>query len=155
MRYDLLLSTPIPGKTGFSSTYSNTGEMSNKGVEFQITTKNIQKKDFNWETSFNIAHNANLIERLPVSFSQYDRDWVRLEEGKPMYSFWLYKQLYVDPQTGFISSKSKDGRPLQALELPGLWNGAMSDWNTLMVEVPASTFNPVKTVNDLLRPSHQ
>ena len=98
--YDLLLSTPIPGKTGFSSTYSNLGEMSNKGVEFQITTKNIQKKDFNWETSFNIAHNANLIERLPVSFSQYDRDWVRLEEGKPMYSFWLYKQLYVDPQTG-------------------------------------------------------
>ncbi|MCR4921138.1 MAG: DUF4301 family protein [Bacteroidaceae bacterium] len=62
---------------------------------------------------------------------------------------------FVDPQTGFISSKSKDGRPLQALELPGLWNGAMSDWNTLMVEVPASTFNPVKTVNDLLRPSHQ
>ena len=98
--YDLLLSTPIPGKTGFSSTYSNLGEMSNKGVEFQITTKNIQKKDFNWETSFNIAHNANLIERLPVSFSQYDRDWVRLEEGNPMYSFWLYKQLYVDPQTG-------------------------------------------------------
>jgi TonB-linked SusC/RagA family outer membrane protein len=98
--YDLLLSTPIPGKTGFSSTYSNLGEMSNNGVEFQITTKNIQKKDFNWETSFNIAHNANLIERLPVSFSQYDRDWVRLEEGKPMYSFWLYKQLYVDPQTG-------------------------------------------------------
>jgi len=98
--YDLLLSTPIPGKTGFSSTYSNLGEMSNKGVEFQISTKNIQKKDFNWETSFNIAHNANLIERLPVSFSQYDRDWVRLEEGKPMYSFWLYKQLYVDPQTG-------------------------------------------------------
>ena len=98
--YDLLLSTPIPGKTGFSSTYSNLGEMSNKGVEFQITTKNIQKKDFNWETSFNIAHNANLIERLPVSFSQYDRDWVRLEEGKPMYSFWLYKQLYVDSQTG-------------------------------------------------------
>ena len=62
---------------------------------------------------------------------------------------------YVDAQTGFISSKSKDGRPLQALELPGLWNGAMSDWNTLMVEVPAATFNPVKTVNDLLRPAHQ
>ncbi len=62
---------------------------------------------------------------------------------------------YVDRETGFISSKSKDGRPLQALELPGLWNGAMSDWNTLMVEVPAATFNPVKTVNDLLRPAHQ
>jgi hypothetical protein len=62
---------------------------------------------------------------------------------------------YVDPQTGFISKKSKDGRELKALELPGLWNGAMSDWNTIFVEVPIITFNPVKTVNDLLRPQHQ
>lgn len=62
---------------------------------------------------------------------------------------------YVDPQTGFISHKSKDGRELLALELPGLWNGAMSRWNTIFVEVPVSTFNPVKTVNDLLRPQHQ
>lgn len=62
---------------------------------------------------------------------------------------------YVDPQTAFISSKSKDGKELKALELPGLWNGAMSDWNTIFVEVPLSTFNPVKTVNDLLRPEHQ
>ena len=62
---------------------------------------------------------------------------------------------YVDPATGFISSKSAGGRDLRALELPGLWNGAMSLWNTVFVEVPASTFNPVKTVNDLLRPAHQ
>ena len=62
---------------------------------------------------------------------------------------------YVDPQTGFISSKSKDGKELKALELPGLWNGAMSDWNTIFVEVSLGTFNPVKTVNDLLRPQHQ
>ncbi|MCQ2074290.1 MAG: DUF4301 family protein [Bacteroidaceae bacterium] len=62
---------------------------------------------------------------------------------------------YVDPATGFISSKSKNGRELKALELPGLWNGAMSDWTTLFVEVPLSTFNPVKTVNDLLRKQHQ
>lgn len=62
---------------------------------------------------------------------------------------------YVDKQTGFISEKSKDGRELKALELPGLWNGAMSDWNTVFVEVPIETFNPVKTVNDLLRPEHQ
>jgi hypothetical protein len=62
---------------------------------------------------------------------------------------------YVDPQTGFISQKSKNGRELKALELPGLWNGAMSDWNTVFVEVPIETFNPVKTVNDLLRPQHQ
>ena len=62
---------------------------------------------------------------------------------------------FVDKNTGFISYKSKDGRDLKALELPGLWNGAMSDWNTVFVEVPISTFNPVKTVNDLLRKEHQ
>lgn len=61
---------------------------------------------------------------------------------------------YVDPQTGFISIKSKNGKELKALELPGLWNGAMSDWNTIFVEVPADTFNPVKTINDLLRVHH-
>lgn len=62
---------------------------------------------------------------------------------------------YVDPETGFISSKSVKGTDIKALELPGLWNGAMSDWNTIFVEVPADTFNPVKTVNDLLRPAHK
>lgn len=62
---------------------------------------------------------------------------------------------YVDPSTGFISHKSKNGRELKAMELPGLWNGAMSDWNTVFVEVPLGTFNPVKTVNDLLRDAHQ
>lgn len=62
---------------------------------------------------------------------------------------------YTDPDTGFISIKSKDGRELKALELPGLWNGAMARWNTVFVEVPSGTFNPVKTVLDLLRPAHQ
>jgi hypothetical protein len=62
---------------------------------------------------------------------------------------------YVDVNTGFISHKSKDGKELKALELPGLWNGAMSDWNTVFVEVPLATFNPVKTVNDLYREQHQ
>jgi len=62
---------------------------------------------------------------------------------------------HVDKNTGFISLKSKNGKELKALELPGLWNGAMSDWNTIFVEVPIDTFNPVKTVNDLLRPQHQ
>ena len=62
---------------------------------------------------------------------------------------------HVDEDAGFISSKSYQGRDLKALELPGLWNGAMSDWNTLFVEVPIETFNPVKVVLDLLRPAHQ
>ena len=62
---------------------------------------------------------------------------------------------FVDETTGFISSKSRKGVEFKALELPGLWNGAMSRWNTVFVEVPAETFNPVKTVNDLLRGAHQ
>ncbi len=62
---------------------------------------------------------------------------------------------FVDPETGFISIKSHDGRELKAMELPGLWNGAMADWITIFVETPLITFNPVKTVNDLLRPQHQ
>ena len=61
---------------------------------------------------------------------------------------------FADPNTGFISIKSKDGRELKALELPGLWNGAMSFWNTVFIEVPLITFNPVKTINDLLREEH-
>ena len=71
-------------------------------------------------------------------------------DGKP-----YYLPDFVDEKTGFISHKSKDGKELLALELPGLWNGAMSRWNTIFVEVPVSTFNPVKTVNDLLRQEHQ
>lgn len=82
----------------------------------------------------------------PVDLVCYVRD----NEGR---NYDLTK--YVDHQTGFISSKSLHGRSLKALELPGLWNGSMSDWNTAFVEVPVSTFNPVKTVNDLLRPQHQ
>ena len=82
----------------------------------------------------------------PVDLVCGIKDW----QGK---KFDLTK--YVDPKTGFISSKSKNGKELKALELPGLWNGAMSNWNTIFVEVPLETFNPVKTVNDLLREQHQ
>ncbi len=62
---------------------------------------------------------------------------------------------YRDSETGFITNKSFQGQPIKAMELPGLWNGGMADWNTIFVEVPIVTFNPVKTVNDLLRPEHQ
>lgn len=62
---------------------------------------------------------------------------------------------FVDKETGLISMKSTGGVDIKALELPGLWNGSMSDWNTVFIEVPIDTFNPVKTVNDLLRPQHQ
>lgn len=62
---------------------------------------------------------------------------------------------FTDPDTGFIAKKSYEGRELKALELPGLWNGSMAKWNTMFVEIPRSTFNPVKTVLDLLQPAHQ
>jgi len=61
---------------------------------------------------------------------------------------------FVDNETGFISAKSISGKDIKAIELPGLWNGAMANWNTIFIEVPASTFNPVKTLNDLLRTEH-
>jgi hypothetical protein len=75
---------------------------------------------------------------------------VRDYKGKP---FDLRR--FADPETGFISIKSKDGKDLKALEHPGLWNGAMADWTTVFVEVPLATFSPVKTLNDLLRKEHQ
>jgi hypothetical protein len=62
---------------------------------------------------------------------------------------------FVDPKTAFITMKTKTGKDIKALELPGLWNGSMANWNTIFVEVPLKTFNPVKTVNDLLKPQHQ
>lgn len=62
---------------------------------------------------------------------------------------------YVDAKQGFITGKTKEGKELKALELPGLWNGGMAFWNTIFVEVPLVTFNPVKTVNNLLKPTHQ
>ena len=62
---------------------------------------------------------------------------------------------FVDKKTAFITMKTKTGKELKALELPGLWNGSMANWNTIFVEVPLLTFNPVKTVTDLLKPTHQ
>ena len=62
---------------------------------------------------------------------------------------------YVDSNAGIITQKSQDGKPLKALELPGLWNGAMAAWNSAFVEVPLATFNPVKTINDLLHNEHR
>ncbi len=75
---------------------------------------------------------------------------LRDHEGEP-----FSLQDFVNPETGFVSTKSMGGRDLKALELPGLWNGAMADWNTVFVEVPVSTFSPVKTLLDLLRKEHQ
>src|SRR5690606_29408956 len=97
---DLLVRVPVAGKLGFTSIFENLGEISNKGVELSINTTNIERQGLVWTTSFNIAKNVNKIESLPVPITQHSRDWVRMEEGQPLYSFWVYEQLYVDPQTG-------------------------------------------------------
>ncbi len=117
--------------------YNNDGTISLQILESsQIDMKDPAKKDmFEKGTHFN-----------PVDLVCAVRDY----KGN---KFDLTK--YVDKATGFISYKSKSGKELKALELPGLWNGAMSDWSTVFVEVSLATFNPVKTVNDLLREQHQ
>ena len=118
-------------------TYNQDGTVSLQILESsQIDTNNeAYMKMFTQGTHFN-----------PVDLVCAVKDY----QGKP---FDLPK--FVDKTTGFISSKSKAGKELKALELPGLWNGAMSNWSTVFVEVPLGTFNPVKTVNDLLREQHQ
>jgi TonB-dependent starch-binding outer membrane protein SusC len=107
----LLLSVPMPSGTGFSSLFTNEGEMSNKGIELTITTDNLNTKTFHWTTTINLSRNKNKIEKLAIPINQYNRDWVRMQEGYPMYSFWLYKQLYVDPATGdaVFEDVNKDG----------------------------------------------
>ena len=118
-------------------TYNQDGTVSLQILESsQIDTQNAEyMKMFTQGTHFN-----------PVDLVCAVRDY----KGQP-----FNLPDYVDRTTGFISSKSKGGKELKALELPGLWNGAMSDWSTIFVEVPLGTFNPVKTVNDLLREQHQ
>lgn len=116
---------------------NNAGEISLQIVESsQIDFSDAeQKKIFEKATHFN-----------PVDLVCYVRDfnWDPFDLRE-----------FIDPSTGFISIKSKDGRDLKAQELPGLWNGAMADWITVFIEVPIITFNPVKTINDLLRKEHQ
>jgi hypothetical protein len=103
---------PVPSISGFSNYYSNAGEISNRGYELNISTVNVKNKDFSWQTSFNVSGNTNKIEKLATPITQYSRDWVRLQEGYSLYSFWLYKQLSVDPQTGnaVFEDVNKDGQ---------------------------------------------
>ncbi|UOE46825.1 TonB-dependent receptor [Mucilaginibacter sp. SMC90] len=108
---NVLLQLPVPDITGYSTYYSNVGKISNKGYEVSISSNNIKTKDFSWSSSFNISGNVNKIKSLPVPINQYNRDWIRMEQGYSMFSFWMYKQLGVDPQTGnaIFEDVNKDG----------------------------------------------
>jgi hypothetical protein len=117
-------------------------ENANGTVSLQVVeSSQIDLKDARMKAIFDQATHFNPVD-LVCSTKDYNGNKFNLHG-------------YRDPETGFISVKSKDGKQLKALELPGLWNGAMSRWNTIFVEVPLATFSPVKTVNDLLRNEHQ
>ncbi|GAB2603512.1 TonB-dependent receptor [Spirosoma areae] len=112
-----LLQLALPGTTGFSSYWSNAAEISNKGFEFGLNTVNIQRGDgptgrLTWSTSFNIARSVNRIEKLATPLRYGSRDLILQQQGTPLYSFWVYKQLYVDPQTGNVvyEDVNKDGK---------------------------------------------
>jgi TonB-dependent starch-binding outer membrane protein SusC len=105
---DLLLQQPIRSSSGFSSYWENVGEISNKGYEVSINSTNIQTKDLTWTTSLNFSGNRNRIEKLPTQLTRYSRDWVIMKEGYSMNSFWLYNQLYVDPQNGAAVFEGQD-----------------------------------------------
>jgi len=114
----------------------------NGGVSVQVVeTSQVDRNDPAQKAILGSARHFN-----PVDLVCITRDW----KGRP---FDLSR--FVDQDAVFIAEKSQDGRPLRSIERPGLWNGAMAAWNTVFVEVPAETFNPVKTVNDLLLPAHQ
>jgi hypothetical protein len=105
-----------------------------------VETNQINRKDPSQEAILQSATHFNPVD-LVCGLRNY--------QGQP---FDLLK--YRDPKTGFITHKSQGAKTLKSQELPGLWNGSMADWTTVFVEVPLCTFNPVKTVNDLLRKEH-
>ncbi len=107
-----LLQLALPAATGFSGYWSNAAEISNKGFEFVLNTVNVRKGYFNWTTSLNIAQNVNNIEKLPNPLRYGSRDLILLQEGTPMYSFWVYKELGVNPETGNViyDDVNKDGQ---------------------------------------------
>ncbi|WP_276088584.1 TonB-dependent receptor [Pedobacter sp. JY14-1] len=106
---DALLYLPVPQSTGYGSTLANAGEVSNKGIELSVTGNIIKNSNFNWTANLNFARNVNTAEKLvsPITFEA--REYRRTEEGAPLGSFWLYKQLYVDPQTGDAVFQHADG----------------------------------------------
>jgi len=106
---DVLLEIATPASTGFSSYLTNYGELSNKGFELAVNSANISKRTFSWTTNFNISQNLNTIENIPADIPFAGRDLIRLQQGSSLYSYWLYKQLYVDPETGDAVFEDVDG----------------------------------------------
>lgn len=107
-----LLRLTLPATTGFASYMSNAAEISNKGFEFNINSVNIRKSHFTWSTSLNISRNVNNIDKLETPLKYGSRNLILQQQGSPLYSFWVYNELYVDPQTGnsVYQDYNNDGR---------------------------------------------
>jgi TonB-linked SusC/RagA family outer membrane protein len=134
---NLLLQAPIPTTTGFPSYWANAGSMSNKGYEVGINTTNIQTKSFSWKTGLNFAGNVNKITKLPTAITDYTRNWVIMQQGYSMNSYWLYKQTGVNPQTGAVifAGQAADGtvsaadRQIIGSVYPKVYGGINNNFN--------------------------
>jgi TonB-linked SusC/RagA family outer membrane protein len=109
---DVLLLIATPGSSGFTSYLTNYGEIRNRGFELSVNSVNLKTNNFSWKTDFNISRNKNIIENIPADIPFAGRDLIRLQKGHAMYSYWLYKQLYVDSKTGdaVFEDLNKDGK---------------------------------------------
>lgn len=109
---DGLLQLALPSTTGFANYWSNAAEISNKGFEFNVNTSNYKKNGITWTSSFNIAQNINNIEKLQNPLRYGSRDLILQQQGTPLYSFWVYKQLSVNPENGNVvyEDVNKDGQ---------------------------------------------
>ena len=105
----LLLNVPVPRKTGFAAELENYGAVSNKGIEAQLTATWLAKGPVQWSTTFNVARNVNRVEKLAAPITAGSRDIFRLQEGAPLYSFWLYHQTRVNPETGDAEYEDVNG----------------------------------------------
>jgi TonB-linked SusC/RagA family outer membrane protein len=107
--YGLLLNVPVPRKLGYASVVQNFGAVSNKGIEFQVTANWINRRDLSWSSTLNLSRNRNRIEKLAAPITTGSRDIFRLQEGASMYSFWLYHQTRVNPETGDAEYQDVNG----------------------------------------------
>lgn len=107
--YGLLLNVPVPRKLGYASVVQNFGAVSNKGIEFQVTANWINRRDLSWSSTLNLSRNRNRIEKLAAPITTGSRDIFRLQEGASLYSFWLYRQTRVNPETGDAEYQDVNG----------------------------------------------
>jgi TonB-linked SusC/RagA family outer membrane protein len=133
----LLLNVPVPRKTGFASQLENYGAVSNKGIEAQLTATWLNNSAVQWSTTFNVARNVNRVQTLAAPITAGSRDIFRLEEGAPLYSFWLYHQTRVNPETGDAEYQDVNGdgqltvadRQLVGNAWPNFFGGITNSFN--------------------------